>query len=160
MTELVKLRQAKKEAFRERHGVDLTYLPFAAHAVSQALLDHPYLNASWGEDKIVLNKRVHLGIAVATERGLLVPVVQDADRLSVTGLALAMTELGEKTRDNKLQLEDVQGGTFTLDNTGAFGSIVSQPIINLGQSAIITLRGDHEAPGASSAATRSRCARS
>jgi len=138
VTELVKLRQATKEAFRERHGVDLTYLPFAAHAVSQALLDHPYLNASWAEDKIVLKKRVNLSIAIATDRGLMVPVVPNADRMSVSGLALAITELGEKARSNKLQLDDVQGGTFTLDNTGAFGSILSQPIINLGQSAIIT----------------------
>ena len=145
VTGLVRLRSATKEAFRERHGVDLTYLPFAAHAVAQALVEHPYLNASWGEDpggasaKIILKKRVNLGIAVATERGLLVPVVQDADRLSVSGLAVAMGELGEKTRNNKLALEDVQGGTFTLDNTGAFGSILSMPIINLGQAAIISL---------------------
>jgi 2-oxoisovalerate dehydrogenase E2 component (dihydrolipoyl transacylase) len=146
VSELVKLRSAEKEAFRERHGVDLTYLPFAAHAVAQALLDHPYLNASWGEDKIVLKKRVHLGVAVASERGLIVPVVRDADRLSVTGLALAISELGEKVRANKLQLDDVQGGTFTLDNTGAFGSIVSQPIINLGQAAIISLEAITKRP--------------
>jgi 2-oxoisovalerate dehydrogenase E2 component (dihydrolipoyl transacylase) len=146
VTELVKLRSAEKEAFRERHGVDLTYLPFAAHAVVQSLLDHPYLNASWGEDKIVLKKRVHLGIAVASERGLIVPVVRDADRLSVTGLSLAMSELGEKVRANKLQLDDVQGGTFTLDNTGAFGSIVSMPIINLGQAAIISLEAIQKRP--------------
>ena len=139
VSKLVKLRNEKKEAFHQRHGVDLTYLPFVAHAVAQCLLDHPYLNASWAEDKIILRKRVHLGIAVATERGLLVPVIRDADRMSVTGLALSMSELGEKTRDNKLALEDVQGGTFTLDNTGAFGSIISMPIINLGQSAIISM---------------------
>jgi 2-oxoisovalerate dehydrogenase E2 component (dihydrolipoyl transacylase) len=138
VTGLVALRNAKRAAFEERHGISLTYLPFAAHAVSQALLDHPYLNASWAEDKIVLRRRVNLSIAVATERGLMVPVIHDADRLSVTGLALAMTELGERTRDNKLKIEDVEGGTFTLDNTGAFGSVLSQPIINTGQSAIIT----------------------
>jgi len=139
VTELVKLRADEREAFRERTGVDLTYLPFAAHAVSQALSDHPYLNASWGEDQILLKKRVNLGVAVATDRGLLVPVVKDADRLSVAGLAQAMSELGEKARDKKLQLDDVQGGTFTLDNTGAFGSIISMPIVNLGQAAIISL---------------------
>lgn len=139
VSELVKLRADQREAFRERTGVDLTYLPFAAHAVSQALPDHPYLNASWGEDRILLKKRVNLGVAVATERGLLVPVVKDADRLSVTGLARAISELGEKARDKKLQLDEVQGGTFTLDNTGAFGSIVSMPIVNLGQAAIISL---------------------
>jgi 2-oxoisovalerate dehydrogenase E2 component (dihydrolipoyl transacylase) len=146
VSELVKLRSAKKEAFRERHGVDLTYLPFAAHAVAQALLDHPYLNASWGEDKIVLKRRVHLGVAVASERGLIVPVVRDADRLSISGLALAIAALGEKVRANKLQLDDVQGGTFTLDNTGAFGSVVSQPIINLGQAAIISLEAITKRP--------------
>ncbi len=139
VTELVKLRAAEREAFRERTGVDLTYLPFAAHAVSQALPDHSYLNASWAEDRIMLKKRVNLGVAVATDRGLLVPVVKDADRLSAADLALAMSELGGKARDNKLQLDDVQGGTFTLDNTGAFGSVVSMPIVNLGQAAIISL---------------------
>ena len=139
VTELVKLRADEREAFREQTGVDLTYLPFAAHAVSQALPNHPYLNASWAEDQILLKKRVNLGVAVATDRGLLVPVVKDADRLSVADLARAISKLGEKARDNKLQLDDVQGGTFTLDNTGAFGSIVSMPIVNLGQAAIISL---------------------
>jgi 2-oxoisovalerate dehydrogenase E2 component (dihydrolipoyl transacylase) len=138
VTGLVALRGAQKEAFRERHGIDLTYLPFMAHAVAQSLLEHPYLNASWAEDKIILRKRINLGIAVATDRGLLVPVVRDADRLSVTGLAQALSELGERTRNNKLQLDDVQGGTFTLDNTGAFGTVISMPIINQGQAAIIT----------------------
>ena len=146
VTGLVALRNAHKEAFRERHGIDLTYLPFMAHAVAQSLLEHPYLNASWGEDKIILRKRINLGIAVATERGLMVPVVRDADRLSVTGLAQAMSELGEKTRNNKLQLDDVQGGTFTLDNTGAFGSVLSMPIINLGQSAIISMEAITKQP--------------
>lgn len=146
VTGLVALRQSQKEAFRERFGVDLTYLPFMAHVVSQALTQHPYLNASWGEDKIILKKRVNLGIAVATERGLLVPVVPDADRLSVSGLARAMTDLGQRAHNNKLTLDDVQGGTFTLDNTGAFGSIISQPIINQGQSAIITLEAITKQP--------------
>jgi 2-oxoisovalerate dehydrogenase E2 component (dihydrolipoyl transacylase) len=143
---LVALRNAQKEAFRERYGIDLTYLPFMAHAVAQSLIEHPYLNASWGEDKIILRKRINLGIAVSTERGLLVPVVRDADRLSVTGLAQTMSELGDRTRSNKLQLDDVQGGTFTLDNTGAFGSILSMPIINLGQSAIISMEAITKRP--------------
>jgi len=146
VTDLVALRNAAKEAFRQRHGIDLTYLPFMAHAVAQSLLEHPYLNASWAEDKIILRKRVNLGIAVATDRGLLVPVVHDADRLSVTGLAQAMNELGETSRNNKLQLEDVQGGTFTLDNTGAFGSVISMPIINQGQAAIISLEAITKRP--------------
>ena len=146
VTGLVALRNAQKEAFRQRHGIDLTYLPFMAHAVAQSLLEHPYLNASWAEDKIILRKRVNLSIAVATERGLLVPVVRDADRLSVTGLALAMNDLGERTRNNSLKLDDVQGGTFTLDNTGAFGTVISMPIINQGQSAIITMEAITKRP--------------
>jgi 2-oxoisovalerate dehydrogenase E2 component (dihydrolipoyl transacylase) len=146
VTELVRLREDKKAAFRQRHGVDLTYLPFMAHAVAQALLEHPYLNASWAEDKIILRKRINIGIAVATDRGLMVPVVRDADRLSVAGLARAMSDLGQRARDNKLTLEDVQGGTFTLDNTGAFGAIVSKPIINQGQSAIITFEAITKQP--------------
>ncbi|HEU4759231.1 MAG TPA: dihydrolipoamide acetyltransferase family protein [Dehalococcoidia bacterium] len=139
VTGLVRLREVEREAFRQRHGVDLTYLPFAAHAVAQALTDHSYLNASWAEDGIVLKKRAHLGIAVATERGLLVPVVRDAGRLSVAALAATIHDLSERARAGKLRLEDVQGGTFTLDNTGAFGSIVSMPIINQGQAAILSL---------------------
>jgi 2-oxoisovalerate dehydrogenase E2 component (dihydrolipoyl transacylase) len=139
VTALVELRQAKREAFREQNGVDLTYLPFMAHAVSRAFNDHPYLNASWAGDEIILRKAINLGIAVATERGLVVPVIHGADGLSVTELAKAMTDLGERARANKLKLDDVQGGTFTLDNTGAFGSLLSQPIINQGQSAIVTL---------------------
>ena len=146
VTELVELRQATKETFRQRHGADLTYLPFMAHAVSQALLEHPYLNASWAEDRIILKKRINLGIAVATDRGLMVPVVGDADRLSVAGLARAIADLSERARDNKLKLEDVQGGTFTLDNTGAFGAVVSMPIINHGQSAILTLEAITKQP--------------
>ncbi|MFQ5472569.1 MAG: 2-oxo acid dehydrogenase subunit E2, partial [Dehalococcoidia bacterium] len=100
----------------------------------------------WGEDHILLKKRINLGIAVATDRGLLVPVIPDADKLTISALAKAMTELGERARANKLQLRDVQGGTFTLDNTGAFGSLISKPIINLGQSAIITMEAITKQP--------------
>ncbi len=139
VTGLVALRNARKEGFRRQHGADLTYLAFAAHSVCAALRQHPYLNASWAGDRITLKKRINLGIAAATDRGLVVPVIPDADRLGVTALAVAIGDLGERARDNKLKLEDVQGGTFTLDNTGAFGSVVSQPIINLGQAAIMSL---------------------
>jgi 2-oxoisovalerate dehydrogenase E2 component (dihydrolipoyl transacylase) len=146
VTGLVALRNARKEEFAAAQGTGLTYLPFAAHAVCGALAEHPYLNASWAGDHIVLKKHINLGIAAATERGLVVPVIPGADRLSVTGLALAISALGEKARDNKLQLTDVQGGTFTLDNTGAFGSIISQPIINTGQAAIISLEAVRRHP--------------
>jgi 2-oxoisovalerate dehydrogenase E2 component (dihydrolipoyl transacylase) len=143
---LVSLRKANRESFRDRYGVDLTYLPFMVHAVAQALPAHPYLNASWAEDKIILRKRVNIGIAVATERGLFVPVIHDADTLSIAGLAQAITDLGERTRAARLKIEEVQGGTFTVDNTGAFGSVLSVPIVNLGQSAIITMEAITKRP--------------
>lgn len=146
VTDLARLRQAHREAFRQREGVDLTYLPFAVAAVAQALREHPLLNASWAEDKVVLKKRIHIGIAVATDQGLIVPVVYDADRLSVAGLARAIQDVSERARAGKLKLEDVQGGTFTVDNTGWFGSIVSMPIINQGQAAILALEAVTKRP--------------
>jgi 2-oxoisovalerate dehydrogenase E2 component (dihydrolipoyl transacylase) len=136
---LVALRQAQRAALREREGVDLTYLPFVVAAAAQALREHPALNASWGEDAIVLKKRIHVGVAVAAEQGLLVPVVHDADRLAIADVARAVHDLSERARAGKLALEDVQGGTFTVDNTGSFGSIVSMPIIAQGQAAILAL---------------------
>ncbi|MCH8346201.1 MAG: 2-oxo acid dehydrogenase subunit E2, partial [Chloroflexi bacterium] len=139
VTGIVRLREAQREAFREREGVDLTYLPFVVAAAAQGLRESPALNASWAEEKIVLKKRIHIGIAVAADQGLLVPVVHDADRLSVAGLARALHDVSQRVRDGKLRLQDVQGGTFTVDNTGSFGSVISMPIINLGQAAILAL---------------------
>lgn len=146
VTGLVRLRQAQREAFREREGVDLTYLPFVVAAAAQGLRESPALNASWAEEKIVLKKRIHIGIAVAADQGLLVPVVHDADRLSVAGLARAVHDASQRARDGKLRLQDVQGGTFTVDNTGSFGSIISMPIINLGQAAILALEAITKRP--------------
>jgi 2-oxoisovalerate dehydrogenase E2 component (dihydrolipoyl transacylase) len=146
VTGLARLRQAQREAFRQREGVDLTYLPFVVAAAAQGLREHPSLNASWAEDKILLKKRIHVGIAVATEQGLLVPVVHDADRLSVPDLARAIHAVSERARAGKLKLEDVQGGTFTVDNTGWFGSIISMPIINQGQAAILALEAVTKRP--------------
>ncbi|KKL55967.1 hypothetical protein LCGC14_2250140, partial [marine sediment metagenome] len=146
VTGLVRLREAQREAFREREGVDLTYLPFVVAAAAQGLRESPALNASWAEEKIVLKKRIHIGIAVAADQGLLVPVVHDADRLSVAGLARAVHDVSQRARDGKLRLQDVQGGTFTVDNTGSFGSVISMPIINLGQAAILALEGITKRP--------------
>lgn len=152
MTGLARLREAEQGPFRQRHGAGLTYLPFAVHAVAQALPAHPYLNASWseGEDpasaRIILHKRINIGIAVATDQGLIVPVLRDADRLSVEEIALSVDDLGRRAREGKLSVSDVQGGTFTVDNTGAFGSVISMPIINQGQAAIMTLEAVSKRP--------------
>ena len=135
---LVIRRSALRAEFDKQNGVGLTYLPFFMKVVAESLRENPTLNASWGGDKIIIKRRINLGIAVAGPAGLVVPVIHDADRLSISGLALALNDLIQRTRQNKLRIEDVQDGTFTLNNTGALGSIASQPIINYPQAAILT----------------------
>ena len=146
VTGLVAARAARREAFRQREGVDLTYLPFVIRILVESLKENPTFNASWGGDKIILKKRLNIGLAVAAPSGLVVPVIHDADRLSLSALAHAVADLTQRARQNKLTLSDVQGGTFTLNNTGALGSTVSQPIINYPQAAIMTTEAIQKRP--------------
>jgi 2-oxoisovalerate dehydrogenase E2 component (dihydrolipoyl transacylase) len=139
MSRVVRLREAGKAAFRERYGISLTYLPFVARAVVEALRRRPTLNAQWSEAGLVLKHDIHLGIAVALEENLVVPVLRNADRLSIAGLAQAMADLGNRARANRLKLDEIQGGTFTLNNTGALGTVMTQAIINQPQAAILTM---------------------
>ena len=146
ITKLVSLRNREREKFQQREGVNLTYLPFALKAVASALKDNPTLNASWGDDHIVLKKRINLGIAVAAPAGLVVPVIHDADRLSIAGLAHAVADRSARARAGSLRLEDVQGGTFTVNNTGALGSVLGGPIINHPQAGILTTEAVQQRP--------------
>jgi len=146
VTSLVKHREGIKSEFRHHEGVDLTYLPFVIKAVVEALIELPRLNATWGGDKIILKKRLNIGIAVATPEGLVVPVVHEADSLSVAGLARACGDLTDRARRGKLALADVQSGTFTVNNTGALGTIISKPIINFPQAAIMTSEAIRKRP--------------
>ena len=146
VTGLVALRAQVRSSFEQRNGVDLTYLPFVIKVVAESLRENPTLNATWGGDKIILKRRINLGIAVAAPAGLIVPVIHDADRLSIAGLAHALGDLTQRARQNRLTLEDVQGGTFTLNNTGVLGSTVSQPIINHPQAAILTTEAIQKRP--------------
>ncbi|OUM98608.1 MAG: branched-chain alpha-keto acid dehydrogenase subunit E2 [Firmicutes bacterium ZCTH02-B6] len=139
VTRLVALREGMKEEFRRREGVDLTYVPFFVKAVVESLKDFPLLNASWQDDRIVVKKRIHIGVAVGLEDGLVVPVIRDADRLSIAGLARSLADLVSRARAGKLTVDDVQGATITVNNTGAFGSVASYPIISPPQAAIITM---------------------
>ncbi|MFI5286470.1 MAG: dihydrolipoamide acetyltransferase family protein [Candidatus Dormibacteria bacterium] len=139
MSAVSKIRDREKAAFEERHGVKLTFLPFVARAVVEALQRHPTLNASWSDAGIVVKRAINLGIAVALEDNLIVPVVRDADRLSIVGLATTMADLGARARSNHLKLDEIQGGTFTLNNTGALGAVMTQAIINQPQAAIMTM---------------------
>ncbi len=146
LTFLASYRDRIKDDFRQREGVALTYLPFAIKALVEALKENPLLNSSWGGDKIILKKRTNIGIAVAAPGGLVVPVIHNADGHSIAGLARAAHELTERARQGRLSLEDVQGGTFTLNNTGALGSVVSQPIINHPQAGILTIEAVQKRP--------------
>jgi 2-oxoisovalerate dehydrogenase E2 component (dihydrolipoyl transacylase) len=146
VTSLASYRDRIKDDFRQREGVALTYLPFAIKALVEALKENPLLNSSWGGDKIILKKRTNIGIAVAAPGGLVVPVIHNADGHSIAGLARAAHELTERARQGRLSLEDVQGGTFTLNNTGALGSVVSQPIINHPQAGILTIEAVQKRP--------------
>ena len=146
ISELVGLRNRERDGFRQREGVNLTYLPFALKAVAGALKDNPTLNASWADDHIVLKRRINLGIAVAAPAGLVVPVIHNADRLSIAGLAHAVDDLSSRARSGNLRLDDVQGGTFTVNNTGALGSVLGGPIINHPQAAIITTEAVQQRP--------------
>jgi pyruvate/2-oxoglutarate dehydrogenase complex dihydrolipoamide acyltransferase (E2) component len=120
-----------------REGRGLTYLPFVIHAVARAMKDFPILNSSWGEQGILLKREIHMGIAVALEDGLLVPVVRHADRKGVVQLAKEAADLAERARTKRLSPEEVQGGTFTITNHGGTGSLFSTPIINQPQIAIL-----------------------
>ncbi|HET9782317.1 MAG TPA: dihydrolipoamide acetyltransferase family protein [Candidatus Dormibacteraeota bacterium] len=138
VTNLVRYREAEKDSFKSRHGTALTYLPFVAQILCEALKQFPWLNSSWSDEGVILKRYINLGVAVAIPDGLIVPVVRDADRLGFTDLVKTINDLVERARNKQLKPDDVQGGTFTLNNTGATGSIASQPIINQPQAAIIT----------------------
>ena len=139
VTGLVALRQAVRPDFERREGVSLTFMPFVVRAVVEALRRVPTMNATWAGDSIILKRRIHLGLAVAAPSGLIVPVIHNADRLTISGLAHAVQDITERARTNRLAIDDVQGGTFTLNNTGALGgSVVSGPIINHPQAGIMT----------------------
>lgn len=139
MSRVWRIRGALREEFQKRYATKLTFLPFVARAVCEALRRHPTLNASWSDQGIIVRRDIHLGIAVALEDSLIVPVVRNADRLSIAGLAMAMGDLGERARNNRLKLDEIQGGTFTLNNTGALGTVLTSAIINQPQAGILAM---------------------
>ena len=137
VTNIVIARERIKGEFQRREGVRFTPLAFMLEAVAEALKANPLCNSTWDGDAIVLKKQIDIGIAVAAPKGLIVPVIRDADRLSVSGLARAIDYLARKARQNDLDIADVQGGTFTVNNTGALGSVAGKGIINYPQAAIL-----------------------
>jgi pyruvate/2-oxoglutarate dehydrogenase complex dihydrolipoamide acyltransferase (E2) component len=136
---LVKLRDRAKEAFKAKHGVNLTYLPFVIRATCDALLTHPEVNASLRGDEIVRHRYVHMGIAVSYDEGLIVPVIKGADAMNTVGLARAIADLAARARAHQLKPDEIQGSTFTITNPGPYGSIASVPIINQPNTGILSL---------------------
>ncbi|MGF2617006.1 2-oxo acid dehydrogenase subunit E2 [Rossellomorea vietnamensis] len=136
-TNLVEYRSKIKGEFKQREGYNLTFFAFFVKAVAQALKEFPMINSMWAGDKIIQKKDINISIAVATDDALFVPVIKNADEKTIKGIAREITELAGKVRSGKLKSEDMQGGTFTVNNTGSFGSVQSMGIINYPQAAIL-----------------------
>jgi pyruvate/2-oxoglutarate dehydrogenase complex dihydrolipoamide acyltransferase (E2) component len=139
MSAVVRVREAQKRAYQAREGIGLSYVSFVTKAAVEALRKHADLNGHYTDEGHWRRKRINVGVAVAVEDGLVVPVIRDADGLSIHGLNRQINDLADRSRTNRLKLDDIQGGTFTIDNTGWTGSVLTQPIINVPEVAILTM---------------------
>jgi len=139
MSNVVRFRHQVKDSFKQREGVDLTFVPIIVKAVVEGLKAVPALNASWSDDGVVLHKDINVGVAVSVDDGLIVPVVHQADRMSIAGLAKSIDDLARRARATKLTIADVQGATFTVNNPGTFGTILSYSIIAPPQAGILAM---------------------
>lgn len=136
-TNLVNYRDSLKGEFKQKEGYNLTYFAFFVKAIAQSLKEFPEVNSMWAGDKIIQKKDINISIAVATDKALFVPVIKHADEKTIKGIAREITELADKVRTGKIKSDEMQGGTFTVNNTGSFGSIQSMGIINYPQAAIL-----------------------
>ena len=146
MSAVMSLRAQYKDVFEKKHGVKLGFMGFFTKAVIQALKDVPEVNAEIDGQDLVYKNYYHIGIAVGTDKGLVVPVVRDADQMSIAEIEKTIAGLGRKARDGKLGIEDMQGGTFTITNGGIYGSLMSTPILNAPQSGILGMHRIEERP--------------
>jgi 2-oxoisovalerate dehydrogenase E2 component (dihydrolipoyl transacylase) len=146
MSGVVANRGANKGAFHEREGFSLTYLPYVVAAAVASLREHPEVNATFNGDAILVHGQVNLGVSIGFEDSLLVPVIRGADGLSIAGLARAVNDLAARARAKKLTPDDLQGGTFTVNNSGTFGTLFSYSVINPGQAGILTMEAIVDRP--------------
>jgi 2-oxoglutarate dehydrogenase E2 component (dihydrolipoamide succinyltransferase) len=142
----MQMRSQYKDVFEKKHGVKLGFMGFFTKAVIQALKEIPAVNAEIDGQDLVYKNYYHVGIAVGTEKGLVVPVVRDADRLSIAAIEKTIADYGKRARDGKLTIEEMQGGTFTITNGGIYGSLMSTPILNAPQSGILGMHRIEERP--------------
>ncbi len=145
-TSLVRLRDALKRDYQAREGLPLSFVPFVVKAAVEALKRHPTFNATWTEQGLVAKRRINVGVAVAVDDGLIVPVVRDVDQMSINGINRAIADVAARARAGKLRIDDFGGGTFTVDNTGWFGSILTMPILNVPEVAILTMEAITKRP--------------
>jgi 2-oxoisovalerate dehydrogenase E2 component (dihydrolipoyl transacylase) len=146
MSGVVANRNAGKAAFQQREGFSLTYLPYVIAAAVASLREHPEVNATFNETEVIVHRRIDLGVSVGFEDTLLVPVVRGADGLSLAGIARAVNDLATRARGRKLKADDLQGATFTVNNSGTFGTLFSYSVINPGQAGILTMEAIVERP--------------
>jgi 2-oxoisovalerate dehydrogenase E2 component (dihydrolipoyl transacylase) len=146
MSGVVANRSANKAAFQQREGFSLTYLPYVIAAAVESLREHPEVNATFNETEIIVHKRINLGVSVGFEDTLLVPAIPNADNLSIAGLARAVNDLATRARNRQLKADELQGGTFTVNNSGTFGTLFSYSVINPGQAGILTMEAIVERP--------------
>jgi pyruvate/2-oxoglutarate dehydrogenase complex dihydrolipoamide acyltransferase (E2) component len=140
MTNIARWLEKHKDEFRRKNGYGISYVPFVMKATCEGLRQFPTINASWTPDnKILLKKRINLGLAVATETGLVVPTIYDADQYTIAGLAKQVNTVAQRARTNKLTLQDMQGSTFSVNNTGTFGTMFSTPLINQPHAGILSM---------------------
>jgi 2-oxoglutarate dehydrogenase E2 component (dihydrolipoamide succinyltransferase) len=146
MSGVMSMRAHYKEAFEKKHGVKLGFMGFFVKACIQALKEIPAVNAEIDGDELVYKNYYHVGVAVGTEKGLVVPVVRDADRLSIADIEKTIADFGKRARDGHLSIDELQGGTFTISNGGIYGSLMSTPILNAPQSGILGMHRIEERP--------------
>jgi 2-oxoisovalerate dehydrogenase E2 component (dihydrolipoyl transacylase) len=139
MHNVVRWRETNQDSYKAREGIGISYVAAVIKAVTETLRQHPTLNSQFAEDRIILKQAMNIGIAVAVDNGLLVPVIANADQLSISGVNHRIQDLAARARTNKLKLDEIQGGTFTVNNTGWFGSVSSMPIINSPEVAILSM---------------------
>jgi 2-oxoisovalerate dehydrogenase E2 component (dihydrolipoyl transacylase) len=146
MSGVVANRNASKGAFQQREGFSLTYLPYVIAAAVSALREHPEVNATFNETEVIIHRAIHLGVSVGFEDTLLVPVIRDADGLSLAGLARAVNDLATRAKNRQLKADELQGATFTVNNSGTFGTLFSYSVINPGQAGILTMEAIVDRP--------------
>jgi len=146
MSGVVASRSASKAAFQKQEGFSLRYLPYVMAAAISALREHRHVNATFNETELIVHRDINLGISVGLEDTLVVPVVRKADSLSIAGLARAVNDLASRARSKQLKADELAGGTFTVNNSGTFGTLFSYSVINPGQSGILTMEAIVERP--------------